>query len=323
MTETTKTKNKLIKGVIIAVLLTLTVALYACNAPTVPEPDAEYVLNALCEKFEETPSVYIKGKIARDGVIDTEIVGTLDDTNKRILLNVNGEDKIYSSKYLLKGGADGVTVEKANTSYNATLGLVPFSMYDFKYNKNYVGDVKKTGNHIIISFLQTGANKIFDTAKSVAGGVFSISYDGNRITETVLTTTLTEGGKETRYSAHYSYFEGGKAFEEAPWVKPTDSADYAAYAMTQIAATHGEQTLWSAGSNRDTRVTMDALCAEFEKISNVVVVAEKNDFSLVTFYSSPVQILGLGAVSELAITYDTDYRATAVTVNQGVKYVVK
>lgn len=317
--KSTRTRIKFVFAIIAAVFM-LSALLFACDKPTVPEPDAEYILEKITENFENTPSIFVKGNVSYDGIITQNIEGTVNDTDKQIYLNIDSDAFIYTSKYLLKGTSDDIKVEKGNTSFNATLSYLPFSLYAFKYNKNFVGSVEKTDNHIIISFLEVGIKKVFNTKLNVEGGVFSISYSQNRITETVLTTTLTENGRKIRYSAHYYYSDGGKAFDTVPWVTPTNSIEYATYAVNLMAATHGEQTLKSAGNNRDTKVTMDAFNMYFDKVDDVYIIEAGGKYSLWIEYSSAIQILGLGSIDKLEIIYDADYNVMAVNVNESTKY---
>lgn len=308
----------------IAVIIVLALTLFACAKPTLPQPTAEEILSVLTEKFSSSPVFTVKGKIFTDGVLSSEIAGVVDDGNKKIDLTVDGSRYLYGSRYLLKSGENGFNAEKADTSFVSTLSMLPFGMYDFKYNKNYRSEILRAENHIIITFLDKGVINTFNSSMSVSGGVFTITYDNDTITDTVLTTTLTQNGKKSQYSVHYTYESGGEAFESFPWVEPTDTLVYARYALSVLSDAYKNQTLHVASSDFNTGIPFSEIKAEAKFVKDVFVVKTDNNYSLNIIYSEKQIIVGISSgITEVQITFDTDYKISSVIINQGNRYYLK
>lgn len=313
-------KRRMVVAGVFAAALFLCIFLSACAAEILPEPTAEELLADLTAEFSSRGSVYVDVSVYRDGQPEYFLSGTVDKTAKRILLN--GEtDYLYANKYLLCDYGEGFVVEKSDTTYAETLLLLPFSMYDFTYSAKNRNEIYRSGNHIIVTFLNRGVKNTFSSSLTVSGGVFSITFDGSKITETVLTTTLTENGKDYRYSLHYVYSDGGSAFDDMPEVVPTNSLYYMQYALEAISAVHGYETLHVASNGYDTGVMIGSVVTDETKISEVFVIYIDGVINLNVVYSEKVMVVGLSsAISEIQITYDSAFRVSTVTVNAGTKY---
>lgn len=313
------------KKTLIILTIVIMLALTACTVPTLPEETPDEFLERIVEEFREISSVAVSGKIFKDGILTSEIIGTVDDGNKKIALNENGFDYLYCNKYLIKSKEDKFFVEKTGTSFNATLAMLPFSLYHFTYNVKNRGEIYRSGDQIILTFLDKGVKNTFSSTQNVSGGVFSVSTKNGVITDTVLTTELTENGKNVAYSLHYSYKTGGGTFDTLPWVTPSDTLNYALYAVNTMALLHENKTLHTASGNYNTGVLLGAIILDTTKIKNVFVInLEDLSINLNIVYTEKVMIVGLSSsVEEIQITYDTNFNVSAVTINGGTKYYLK
>lgn len=313
------------KAAVLFAAMIFTVLLVSCAEATLPEPTAEELLATLTEEFASRKSATFDGRIFYDGILVSRIHGTADDEAKRIFLREDDEDYLYFNRYLLKSASDGFIVEKTATSYAATLKKIPFSLFDFVYSAKNRGDIYMTDGLIVITFIDRGVKNTFSSSRQVSGGVFAVSHDGKRITGTSLTTTLTENGVSGSYSVRYSYGDGGSAFTEIPWVTPADTVSYALYAVNTLAESHGDDTLHVASSGKDTGVMLGSVVLDSAKISDVFVISlDDTSINLNIVYSEKVMVVGLSsAISEIQISYGTDYRVTSLTVNGGTRYYLR
>ena len=304
------------KIIAITVFLLLIITLCACDSGTLPTPTAEQKLEYLTEKFSETEVMEVHGKIYRDGILYSEIDGVFDDANKRVKMTLDGVEYLYFSRFLLSKGDGGYAVGKVNTSFAETTKLLPFSLYDFTYSAKNRKDITMSDSHIYISFLDRGVKNTFSSSLDVSGGVFSIAHDEKRITDTVLTTNLTENGKTVSYSLHYSYGYGAAetAFDDIPFVAPANTINYTVYAVTTMASVHSGETLRDKSTGFNINAGIDVFILDRDEIINFFVITADDSYELNIVYADNYVIPILGGTKEVKITYDKDFRVSLVRV---------
>lgn len=305
----------------VLIILSLAFVLVSCADKDDEPLGAEDFVALLSEEFSARKSVGIDGRYSVDGILSSEINGIVDVENKKILLSENDTEYRYFSKNLLKTDDNGnFVVESANSSFGSVLKKLPFSMYDFVYSSKNRGDIYRTGNTVVITFLDKGVVRTFSSSLAVSGGVFSIYTDGSKVLSTVLTTTLTEGNKTTRISYRYDYTESGEAFASLPYVTPTDTVSYATYVLNTLDEKYPSATLKVASSGYDTGVFIGSVPLDNDKLSKIFCSVVEDVTMLHIVYSERIMIVGLtSTVEEIRISYDKDYTVSEVTVN-GAKY---
>ncbi len=305
----------------VLIILSLAFVLVSCADKDDEPLGAEDFVALLSEEFSARKSVNIDGRYSENGILSSEIKGIIDDENKKIALSDNGTEYRYFAKNLLKTDDKGnFVVESANSSFDSALKMLPFSMYDFVYNSKNRGDIYRTGNTVVITFLDKGVIRTFSSSLAVSGGVFSIYTDGSKVLSTVLTTTLTEGNKTSQISYRYDYSEGSRAFDSLPYVTPTDTVAYATYVLNTLDEKYPSATLKVASSGHDTGVFIGSIPLDNDKLSKIFCSVVEDVTMLHIVYSEKIMIVGLtSTVEEIRISYDKEYTVSEVTVN-GAKY---
>ena len=305
----------------VLIILSLAFVLVSCADKDDEPLVAEDFVALLSEEFSARKSVNIDGRYSENGILSSEIKGIIDDENKKIALSDNGTEYRYFAKNLLKTDDKGnFVVESANSSFDSALKMLPFSMYDFVYNSKNRGDIYRTGNTVVITFLDKGVIRTFSSSLAVSGGVFSIYTDGSKVLSTVLTTTLTEGNKTSQISYRYDYSEGSRAFDSLPYVTPTDTVAYATYVLNTLDEKYPSATLKVASSGHDTGVFIGSIPLDNDKLSKIFCSVVEDVTMLHIVYSEKIMIVGLtSTVEEIRISYDKEYTVSEVTVN-GAKY---
>lgn len=311
---------------LIAAIAFSILCLTACAAPTVKQPDPEQELVALLNGYKDVACHQIDGELYVDGKIKSSVTAKTDLPEKKIALFSNGTEYIYYARYLMKNDS-GFIIEKTDTDYAETLrAFLPFVINSFSYDKNSRGEIYRTENKIIITFLNKGVKSSFSSDLQANGGVLTIITENGAIAETTLTTTVTENGEAHTYYTHYRYRNAEYAFSDMPWIKPTDTLNYASYALNTLTSANRGKTLRAGSGKVDTGASLSAFKVSSETVSLVTaIVSDNNNYvTLVITYSVKQIIAGLSsAVEILAVTFDENYLVNSVIINEGQKYVLE
>lgn len=309
-------------AVLILFVLACCIMLVSCTKPTVKEPSAEETLLTLLANFEEISCYSVSGKITKNNENPTAISFVADPENKKIELVSDGKTYDYYATYLMET-TDKTVVSKINTTYAETLRtLAPFVLNSFVYDKNYRGEVYKTDGKIIVTFLNKGVKKSFDSSLNIDGGVLTIGYKDGVITDSVLTTSLTENGVSVPFYARYEY---GTANSEdigsVPFVTPTDSLNYASYAMSILSERYVGKTLRTVAGKKDTGVSLKSIPVTAATVSSVTAITNENYITVVITYSEKQIIPGLSSsVESFRITFDENYVVNGININEGIRF---
>lgn len=309
-------------AVLILIVTACCIMLVSCSSPTVKEPTAEETLLTLLADFEEIGCYSVSGKITKNNENPTDVSFVADRESKKIKL-ISGEKTYdYYATYLMET-TDKTVVSKIGTTYAETLkDLAPFVLNTFVYDKNYRGEVYKTDGKIIVTFLNKGVKKSFDSSLNIDGGVLTIGYKDGVITDSILTTKLTENGVSVPIYARYAY---GTANSEdiggVPFVTPTDSLNYASYAMNILCEMYADKTLRTVAGKKDTGVSLKAIPVTAATVSSVTAITNENYVTVVIVYSKKQIIPGLSsAVESFRITFDENYAVNGININEGIRF---
>ncbi len=309
-------------AVLILFVLACCITLVSCANPTVKEPSAEETLITLLANFEEIGCYCVSGKITKNNENPTAVSFVADRENKRIELVSDGKTYDYYATYLMET-TDKTVVSKINTTYAETLRtLAPFVLNSFTYDKNNRGEVYKTDGKIIVTFLNKGVKKSFDSSLNIDGGVLTIGYKDGVITDSVLTTHLTENGVTVPFYARYEYqTANSEDVGSVPFVSPTDSLNYASYAMSILSEKYVGKTLRTVAGKKDTGVSLKSIPVTAATVSSVTSITNENYVTVVITYSEKQIIPGLSSsVESFRITFDENYVVNGININEGIRF---
>lgn len=309
-------------AVLILIVTACCIMLVSCAAPTVKTPSAEETLIALLANFEEISCYGVSGKITKNNENPTAVSFVADRENKKIELVSDGKTYDYYATYLMET-TDKTVVSKINTTYAETLRtLAPFVLNSFVYDKNYRGEVYKTDGKIIVTFLNKGVKRSFDSSLNIDGGVLAIGYKDGVITDSVLTTSLTENGVTVPLYARYEYqTANGEDIGSVPFVTPTDSLNYASYAMSILSEQYVGKTLRTVAGKKDTGVSLKSVPVTAATVSSVTAITNENYITVVITYSEKQIIPGLSSsVESFRITFDENYVVNGININEGIRF---
>ena len=312
-------------AVLILFVLACCIMLVSCSAPTVKEPSAEETLITLLANFEEKSCHRVSGKITKNNENPTAVSFIADRENKKINLVTDGKTYDYYATYLMET-TDKTVVAKTDTTYAETLkSLAPFVLNSFVYDKNYRGEVYKTDGKIIVTFLNKGVKKSFDSTLNINGGVLAIGYRDGVITDSILTTSLTENGVSVPYYARYEYGTADSGdIGNAPSVTPGDNLNYASYAMNVLSELNVGKTLRTVSGKKDTGVSLKSIPVTAATVSSVTAITNENYITLVITYSKKQIIPGLSSsVESFRITFDENYVVNGININEGIRFILE
>lgn len=234
---------------------------------------------------------------------------------------INTTDYYYSSKVLLKTVNDRFTVENPNTTLAEQKDLMPFNLMYFTYSDGNSDSIYMTDSTINISFINKGAMFSFECGRAVVNGVLSIYFENEKIVSSVFTAL--QGSK--KITTYYKYNEIAYTFAEAPEVAPTDTLNYAIYAISQFSKKYADMTLHTK-DNHNTEAKISSIILDQSKVKSVtsVDITDQNKYYTLTInYNSKEMIVGVGsAITTLTIAYNSDYKINNVKINT-TDYVLK
>lgn len=309
---------------LIAVIL-LCITLFACTPANVKQPSDEEILTELLSNYEQNPCHKIEGQIFKNNELFAKVSATTNLQEKKISLNFNDKEYLYYGTYLVRKESDYV-VDKSETNYLSTLNeFLPFVINNYVYDKDNRGELYRSENRIIVTFLNKGVKNSFASPLSVNAGYLSIGFDGKEITDTTLTTTVTENGVSYPLYCHYKYQTSDFTFNNLPWVCPTDTIGYAAYAMNTLSTLNVGKTLKTASGKRDTGVELSAIKVTNALVKNVTtIMLDNKNTTLIIDYTERQVIIGLSSsIQTFKIIYDENYTILSISINEGTTYVLE
>ena len=308
---------KKLSFLVIIVIAACMLLCVSCDKAEEAQVEADVFLQELLSSFGEINAIHIEGKVTANEEIT--ISADYEKDKKKLSYTIDDATCRYEKTYLFNKVGNNYTVAKSNTTFGKELQNLPFNLANFTYNEDYVLGVRYGENSIVVSFYNKGVMRSFDSSISASGGTFTIYYKDHTVTSTVLNTTATISNKEEAYSARYDYTTG----ESLPdfVVTPTDTIEYAIYALNRLSAANDGETLHSSSQNHDLGVGIKVFPLSSDKVSRVFCIKTDDYINLNIVYNSPVLIeMVHSSVESVQITYDSLYDVNLIIINDGNRY---